>query len=274
MNKILNHKKILNNNVEMPQFGLGTYKMTNEEESLAAVKHALKIGYRHIDTAHIYKNHKIIANAIKESGVPRNEIFITSKIWITDFKEPEAAFDRILLELETDYIDLCLLHWFAPDWEKAYKLLEEKYLQKKVRAIGVSNFMVDQLQQLLKIAQVKPTVNQIELHPQLPCLEIVDFCNKNNIAITSWQTIMKGEVSKIGEIVEISEKYKVTPAQVALRWAWERGIIIIPKSVNNFRIEENCNIDNFKLSKEEIELINKLSPEVRLGPDPNNINEL
>ncbi|WP_338971771.1 aldo/keto reductase [Spiroplasma endosymbiont of Panorpa germanica] len=274
MSKILENKKVLNNQVLMPQFGLGTYKMTDEKETLEAIKHALKVGYRHIDTAQFYNNHKIIAKAIKDSGIPRSEIFITSKIWITDFNNPEAAFDRILSELETDYIDLCLIHWFSPGWEQTYKVLEQKYADKKARAIGVSNFTINQLKKLFEISKITPMVNQIELHPQLPCIDLVNFCHDNNIAVTSWQTIMRGEVSKIDVIVDLSKKYNATPAQIALRWAWDRGIIVIPKSSNNSRIEQNFDIEGFALTEEEIKVINNLQPERRLGPDPEKTDEL
>ncbi|AHI53624.1 aldo/keto reductase [Spiroplasma sabaudiense Ar-1343] len=274
MNKILKNDIILNNGVKMPQIGLGTYKMTDETITKDAIIFALKLGYRNLDTAQIYKNHKIVAQAIKESGIPRNEIFITSKIWITDFRDAKIAFQRILDELEIEYLDLCLLHWFAPNWRDAYLVLEEEYKNKRIHAIGVSNFLEEHLEELLTTTSVIPAVNQVELHPQLPCVALTDYCQKKGIAITSWQTIMRGEIDKVPYIQEISKKYNATPAQVALKWAWQRGIIIIPKSVTFSRIEENANLGFFELTEEEIKKINDLGPELRLGPNPNNWEEL
>lgn len=272
--EILTKKIKLSNGVLMPQFGLGTYLMENENEAYQAVMVALENGYRLIDTAQYYQNETEIGRAIKDflrqhPEVTRKDIFVTSKIWNTDHEYDKAkkAFFDILKRLQLDYLDLCLVHWPTKNRYQCWKFLEEAYQQGKVRAIGVSNFKIHHLEAFFKQVKVKPMVNQIETHPGFNQLDVVNFCHKNNIAITSWRTIMAGKTNEIPLLVTLAKKYQTTTTQIALKWAWQLNEIIIPKSVTPKRIIENPNIGSFNLTTEEISAINQL-PQKRLGPDP------
>ncbi|AUF83276.1 aldo/keto reductase [Mesoplasma syrphidae] len=272
MKKLLKSTRVLNNGIAMPIIGLGTYRMENEQQAVDSIKYALEIGYRHIDTAEYYQNHKHIAKAIKESAVPRNEIFITSKIWndYHDYDQTLEHFNQILEELETDYLDLCLVHWPTPKALSCYKALEYLYKEGKVRAIGVSNFTVEDLKDFLPKVNIKPTMNQVELNPSVPRLDVVNFCNESDIAVTSWQTIMKGQVADFELIQHLAKKYSITPAQVSLKWALQRGIIIIPKSVTPSRIYENQDLEKFELTDQEISQINLMTQDLNLNYQPVN----
>lgn len=272
--EILAKKIKLNNGVLMPQFGLGTYLMDNEEQAYQAVLVALENGYRHIDTAQFYKNESVIGRAVKQflakhPEVKREAIFITSKIWNDDHEYDKAkqAFADILQRLDVDYLDLCLIHWPTKNRYQCWKFLEEAYEQGKVKAIGVSNFKVHHLADFLKQVTVKPMVNQIETHPGFNQLEIVDYCQKNDIAITSWRTMMGGRTDDIPLLVDLAKKYHTSTNHVALKWAWQLNEIIIPKSVTPKRIIDNPNIGAFDLTAAEIKAINNL-PQKRIGPDP------
>ncbi|WP_027063417.1 aldo/keto reductase [Mesoplasma seiffertii] len=270
MKNLLKSTRVLNNGVEIPIIGLGTYRMENEQQAVDSIKYALEIGYRHIDTAEYYQNHKHIAKAIKESKVPREEIFITSKIWndYHDYDQTIAHFEQILEELETDYLDLCLVHWPTPKALSCYQALQDLYNAGKVRAIGVSNFTVTDLEAFLPQVNIKPVMNQIELNPSVPRNDVVDFCNEHNIAVTSWQTIMKGQVGDFELIQQLAKKYDVSPAQIALKWALQRNVIIIPKSVTPSRIFENQDLDKFELTTEEISKINTMTKDLNLNYEP------
>ncbi|AGM25377.1 aldo/keto reductase [Spiroplasma chrysopicola] len=271
MPEILTKKITLNNGVAMPIIGYGTYLVTDQAKGLAAITHAINYGYQLIDTADIYHNHALVREAILNSNQPRENLFITTKIWITN-KTPEivkADMDRILKELGTDYLDLVLVHWPLPDGIMIYQTLEEIYQTGKIRAIGVSNFMIDQLKNLLEQTTIVPVVNQVELHPQLPLLELQEFCQKHNIVLESWQTIMKGKVGDLPYLQTLAAKYNVDAPAIALKWAIQRGIIVIPKSETLTRIESNVQkLAQFELLAKEIEAINDLEPILRLGPDP------
>lgn len=276
-NEILSKKIELNNKVLMPQFGLGTYLMNNEEAYQAIIT-ALENGYRHIDTAQYYKNEEIIGKAIKDFllknlKVKREDIFITSKIWNYDheYEKAKKAFFDILNRLDVDYLDLCLIHWPTKNYHQCWKFLEEVYKLKKVRAIGVSNFKIHHLEELLQKAEIKPMVNQIETHPGFNQLDVVNFCQKNNIAVTSWRTMMAGKTNEIPLLVDLAKKYQTTSTHIALRWAWQLNEIIIPKSVKPARIISNPDIGNFALTFEEMQAINNL-PQKRIGPDPDDKN--
>lgn len=280
MNKkeILNHTIKLNNNVKMPQFGLGTYLMKDEKEIYNAVTTALENGYRHIDTAQFYDNEVVIGQALKDflaknHQVTRKDIFITSKIWNTShqYQLAKKAFMEILQRLQVDYLDLCLIHWPTKYRFECWQALEEMYTNKKVRAIGISNFKVHHLEDFLKKVKVKPVVNQIETHPGYNQLDVVKYCQKNNIAITSWRTIMAGTTKDIPLLEKLAQKYDTTSAHVALRWAWQLNEIVIPKSVTTSRIVTNPDIGNFQLTAKEMEEINNL-PQKRLGADPDDKN--
>ncbi|WP_051350825.1 aldo/keto reductase [[Acholeplasma] multilocale] len=268
--KITDKKIVLNNGYEMPLFGLGTYRMKDEGETKAAIIFALQSGYRHIDTALVYQNQKVVAQAIKESGIDRKEIFVTSKIWISALSKEDALrqFNIIMEELELEYLDLCLVHWYSEFALDIYQALEEVYKEGKVKAIGVSNFMVDQLEEFLPKVEIAPAVNQVELNPLLQHSELIKFSKEKGIVITSYQTLMSGEIGNLPTIVEIAEKYKVSPAQVALKWALSLGVIVIPKSVTNSRIIENMDLDGFELNDQDMKEIAKLDEHKYGNADP------
>lgn len=270
MKKILSRNIKLNNGLEMPIFGLGTYRMSEPEETKNAIIHAINYGYKALDSADYYKNHQIINKAIKESKIKREDLFITTKIWPENSNKEKVIEDvkRFLVELDIKYLDLVLIHWPSPTSTDCYKGLEECVKLGLVKSIGVSNYQEKHLEELLKVVEIKPVINQVELHPKLSLVDLRKVCDKHGIIVTSWQTLLSGKVGDIKEIVEIGKKYKATPAQVALKWAVQQNIIVIPKSVTPSRIEENANIEFFNLTEQEINDINNLGPETRLGPDP------
>ncbi|WP_338983487.1 aldo/keto reductase [Spiroplasma endosymbiont of Othius punctulatus] len=268
--KIIDKTYKLNNGIDMPVFGLGTYLMKSRSETKEAIKFALKSGYRLIDTAMVYENHTIVAEAIKESGINRKDIFITSKIWINAKSKEDALkqFDIIMKELELEYLDLCLVHWYSDYALEIYQALEQVYSEGRVKAIGVSNFMVKHFEEFLPKVKVIPTVNQVELNPLLQQPELIKYCKEKNIIITSYQTLMAGKIGELSVLNDISKKHNVTTAQVALRWALDLGLSIIPKSVTNTRITENMDLDKVKLTDEDMKLISSLDEEKYGNADP------
>lgn len=261
----------LNNGIEMPRVGLGTYKSDNGGEVVQAVHWALEAGYRSIDTASMYQNEAGIGRAVTESPVPREEIFITSKVWNSD-QGYESTLDSCagsLERLQTDYIDLLLIHWpsrshMADTW----RALEELLAAGKVRAIGVSNFLAHHIDELLSLATVPPAVNQIEHHPYLQQPDLVAKCNELSIAVTAWAPMLKGEVNNIDTIVSIAAELGATPAQVTLRWMLDRGVLVIPKSVRQARIVENSNLFDFEFTPDHAAQLQSLDKGQRTGPNP------
>lgn len=252
----------LYNGKEIPQFGLGVYQIADNKECEEVCLKAIKLGYRHIDTAHIYGNEKGVGAAIKKSGISRDKFFITSKLWINDFGEGKSLkeIDEILKRLDTDYIDLLLLHWPKGKYIEAYKDMEKAFNQNKVKSIGLSNFKVNNIQEILKICKIKPAINQIELHPYAQRKDIVKICNENNIKVEAWYPIAHGDKNLIDNEIftKISKKYNKTNVQVILRWHIQKGYIIFPRSRNEKHLEENINIFDFELSKEEMNHIDSL----------------
>lgn len=248
----------LYNDVQMPILGLGVYGMHGEEAE-RAVTRALELGYRHIDTAALYRNEREVGRAIRASGIPRNEIFVTTKIYPTNFLWTRAAFQISLEKLGLDYIDLYLIHWPAPAKGIAWKVLEEIYANKLVRSIGVSNYSVAQLEELLSKATIPPAVNQVEFHPFSYRKELLDFCISKHIALEAYSPLSRGK--KLGNPVigEIAERINKTPAQVMLRWAVQHEAIVIPKSVHRERIEENARIFDFEISGRDMGVLDGLS---------------
>ncbi|WP_156289729.1 aldo/keto reductase [Oceanobacillus salinisoli] len=260
----------LNNGVKMPGFGLGVYKAENSE-TVNAVKAALQHGYRLIDTASYYKNEEGVGQGIKESGIPREEIFVTSKVWNDQqgYENTLKAFDESLRKLDLDYLDLYLIHWpVTGKFKDTYRALEKLYEDGKIRAIGVSNFQVYHLEDLLKDCEVKPIINQVEYHPHLTQSEVKAFCEQENIQMEAWSPLKKGRLLDVPVIVEIAEKYGKTPAQVILRWDVQNNVITIPKSVKEERIVQNADIFDFSLTEEEMKRIDDLNMDDRSGPNP------
>jgi diketogulonate reductase-like aldo/keto reductase len=264
----------LNNGVHMPQLGLGVWQAQEGDEVETAVSAALNAGYRLIDTAAMYGNEAGVGKALKASGIPRSELFVTTKLWNDShgFGPALDAFDKSLEHLGLDYIDLYLIHWPLPRvglYVETWKALEQLYEKKRVRAIGVSNFKPEHLEELLKKTTVIPAVDQIELHPKLQQRETRDFCEQHAIRIESYSPLMRGgEILQDLTILSISEKYHKTSAQVILRWHIQHGLIVIPKSVTPERIKENANIFDFKLNDEDMSAIDMLDANIRIAPDP------
>lgn len=265
----------LSNGINMPVLGLGTFKAKDGKEVKNAVLQALETGYRHIDTAAVYRNEKGIGEAVKESGIPREEIFITSKLWNSDqaYENTLTAFDQSLNRLQTDYLDLYLIHWPVPGkYKESWKALESLCRNGKAKSIGVSNFMQHHLEDLMLDSESIPTVNQVEFHPHLVQPNLLNFCQDNNIQLEAWSPVMKGKVSEIPLFKELGNKYKKTPAQIVLRWDLQKGVVTIPKSVHKNRIEENADIFDFELSSQDIQRIDALDKNERIGPDPDNFD--
>ncbi|MCY8947501.1 aldo/keto reductase [Bacillus atrophaeus] len=264
----------LHNGVEMPRFGLGVFKVENGSEATESVKAAIKNGYRSIDTAAIYKNEEGVGAGIKESGVARDELFITSKVWNEDqgYETTLAAFEKSLERLELDYLDLYLIHWPGKDkYKDTWRALENLYKDGKVRAIGVSNFQVHHLEELLKDAEIKPMVNQVEFHPCLTQVELREYCKKQGIQVEAWSPLMQGQLLDNEVLKQIAEKHNKSVAQVILRWDLQQDVITIPKSIKEHRIIENADIFDFELSQEDIEKINALNKDERVGPNPDEL---
>lgn len=266
--------KTLNNGVEIPVIGLGVYKVEDGKTVYDAVRSALELGYRHIDTASFYQNEEGVGKAIADSGIPRDEIFVTTKVWNDEqgYEETLAAFERSLTRLNMDYVDLYLVHWPIPGkYKETWRALEKIYHDKKARAIGVSNFHPHHLEDLMKDATIKPAINQIELHPQLAQVELREYCRKHNIAVEAWSPIGKATYLDHPVLQELAVKYRKSPAQIIIRWDYQNGIITIPKSVNQSRQKENADIFDFELSNEDMTRIEALNCGNRLGTDPDQL---
>lgn len=271
----INSRIKLNNGIMMPLLGIGVFLMEEGDEVKNAVKYALEIGYRSIDTAAIYRNEIGVGNAIKESEVSRSEIFLTSKVWNADqgYDSTLKAFDATLRRLKTDYLDLYLIHWPVRNkYIETYKALEKLYNQGRIKAIGVSNFALNHFAELLENCKVKPMVNQVEFHPLLQQPDLHNFCNLNNIQLEAWGPLMQGKIFNVKELQPLAKKYNKTIAQIALRWEIQKQVVVIPKSINHERIVENANIFDFELENDDIKFIDKLDRDKRIGPDPNNFN--
>ncbi|MDP4227548.1 MAG: aldo/keto reductase [Bacteroidota bacterium] len=259
-------KVVLNNGVEMPILGFGVYQVTNLEECERSVLDALETGYRLIDTAAAYQNEEAVGRAIKKSGIAREELFITTKLWIQDagYESAKKAFVKSLKKLQLDYLDLYLIHQPFGDVYGAWRAMEELYREGKIRAIGVSNFQPDRLMDLMVFNKVIPAVNQIETHPFNQQIETQKFLKENNIQIESWGPFAEGKnnIFKNELLVSIAGKYKKSVAQVILRWLTQRGVVAIPKSIHKERIIENFNIFDFELSPEDMDAIVTLDTKV------------
>jgi len=268
----------LNNGIKIPVLGLGTYRLARtDEDSYRAVRTALDAGYRHIDTAAFYFNEKPIGRAIRDSGISREEIFVTTKLWGSDIlsNHIQEAFETSMSNLGLDYLDLYLVHWpvkgkVASTWHA----MEKIHQSGKVKSIGLSNHLVHHMEELLREATIVPVVNQIELHPYLTQKEVVDYCNQKNIIVQSWSPLGGNKIPLMQEdtLKEIGRKYDKSPAQVVLRWNVDRGFVVIPKSSNMQRQKENIAIFDFQLTAEDIALIDKLNKDYRTGIHPDKIS--
>lgn len=259
----------MNNGKKIPCIGYGTYK-TTEEEVYDAVLSALRAGYRHIDTAAYYDNERGIGRALRDCGVPREELFVTSKVWNTDrgYENTKKAFGETLKRLDLDYLDLYLIHWpanrkqFGEEAKKinaeTWRALEELYEEGKTGAIGLSNFLPHHIEELMETAKVKPMVDQIEFHPGWAQLEISEYCRKNGIVVEAWSPLGRKEALESGTLREIGAKYGKNAAQVCVRWILQHDILPLPKTVNPERMVENADVFGFALTEEEMKTIDSL----------------
>ena len=264
----------LGNGVQIPWVGLGVFKSPPGKETEQAVRWALELGYRHIDTAAFYQNEQDVARGLKASGVPREKVFITTKVWNTDqgYDQALKAFDRSRLALDVDVVDLYLVHWpvrgkFTDTWKALEKLLADG----KVRAIGVSNFLVHHLEELRASSSVAPVVNQVEFHPFLVQKELLDYDARTGIRHEAWSPLTRGRRLDDPAITAISRKHGRTPAQVVLRWDLQLGVVTIPKSVHRERILENSKVFDFELDAEDMARLTGLDEGARIGPNPDTI---
>ncbi|QEE16979.1 aldo/keto reductase [Promethearchaeum syntrophicum] len=261
------------NSVKIPIFGLGTYLLTGNQGQ-KAIECALKVGYRLIDTATLYNNEKIVGNALKNTKVPRDQVFITSKVWNSDqgYSRTLNAFNKSLSNLGVDFLDLYLIHWpVEGKWKDTWHALEELYIKGKVRAIGVSNFYISHLEELLKIASIKPMVNQIEFHPFLYKKDILEYCQEKGIVLESYAPLTHGY--KINDIkspqfLQLIEKYNKSAAQIMLRWNIQLGNVIIPKSINPSHIKENAEIFDFTISVDDMHYLDSFNEDFHSDWDP------
>ena len=271
----INDCAILNNGVKLPWLGFGVFKVEDGDVLEQAVSAALQIGYRSIDTASLYKNERGVGNAIRASGIPREEIFLTTKVWNDDMraKRTLAAFAESLERLGTDYVDLYLVHWpVAGYYKETWKAMEEIYASGRAKAIGVSNFTIHHLEDLFYDSQVVPAVNQIEFHPFLLQAELLAFCQSQAIQVEAWSPLMRGGIIQNEIVQEIANRHRKTTAQIVLRWDLQHGVVTIPKSIHANRIEENADIFDFTLSEADMKALDALDAGQRIGPDPHNFN--
>jgi 2,5-diketo-D-gluconate reductase A len=266
----------LNNGVEIPQLGFGVFQIP-PDETVKATTTALEVGYRHIDTAQMYGNEREVGIAVRESGIPRGEVFVTSKLNNNRLERDDIlrSFDTTLADLGFEYLDLFLIHWPLPgvsDYVARWKAMEEIYASGRVKAIGVSNFQPHHLRDLFASSEVRPAVNQIEVHPYLTQDEVRAFGAEHGIVTEAWAPIAKGKVADDAVIQGIAAEVGRTPAQVTLRWHVQRGDVVFPKSVTRARVEENFHIFDFELDEEAMSAISALNRDERTGPNPDEFN--
>jgi len=271
----------MKNGVDIPVIGFGTWQVPDGPEVENACLAALECGYTHIDTAYAYYNEKGVGTAVKKSGVPREDLFITTKLWNTEqgYESTLESFEVSLENLQTDYVDLYLIHWpqtliFVDEYPQrmwdTWKAFEELYEAKKVRAIGFSNFLQHHIEKLMEKAKIQPMVDQLELHPGYNQRDIVDYCQTNGIVVESWSPLANGKlITECGLLIELGEKYGKSPAQIALRWNLQKGLLPLPRSVKPERIKENFDVFGFDIEEEDMKSIDDL-PEFFSGYHPDN----
>ncbi|MEK5185247.1 aldo/keto reductase [Solibacillus sp. FSL W7-1324] len=264
----------LNNEVEMPAMGLGVFQVENDATA-EIVKNAIELGYRSIDTAAIYGNEAGVGEGIKlalaSTGLNREDLFITSKVWNAglNYEETVSAYEESLEKLGLGYLDLYLIHWPGKNkYAESWSALEDLYIEGKIRAIGVCNFNISHLQDLMKNARVTPVINQVEYHPRLQHQSLRAYCKEHNIQLEAWAPLMQGGLLEDPTIAKIAEKYGKSNSQVILRWDIQNGVITIPKSVRKERMAQNADIFDFSLTVEEMQIINAMNLDKRVGPDP------
>lgn len=267
----INDRATLNNGTGIPWLGLGVYGLDDGSEVRQAVLGAFGLGYRSIDTASIYQNERGVGRAIRESGLPREEIFLTTKVWNDDQRNERtlAAFEDSLERLQAEYVDLYLVHWPVEGcYKQTWRDMERICRSGRAKAIGVSNFTERHLEDLLSDSEIAPTVNQVEFHPRLVQPSLLEYCRRHDILVEAWSPLMQGNVVKEPAVIEMAEKHSRTPAQIVLRWDLQHGVATIPKSGNPERLAENARIFDFELSQDDMRRLDALDEGKRVGSDP------
>lgn len=270
-------KVILNNGNYIPSIGFGTSLVTGEE-CVRTIKKAIEVGYRHIDTASAYKNEVEIGQAIKQSNIEREELFITSKVWKDSmgYKNAIKSFEQTLKNLNLEYVDLFLIHWPKVNNDtlnlETWRALETIYKEGRAKAIGVSNFLDKHLKIILENSNIVPAINQIEFHPGLIRKETIEFCRKHNIVLEAWTPLGKGKMLNNKELIKIAKKYNKSVAQICLKWCLQNEVIPLPKSQNEERMKQNLSLFDFEISKEDMETINNMKFFAGSNMDPNSFN--
>jgi len=259
----------LSNGVEIPIIGFGTYKLQNEnDEACNIIKEAINLGYTCIDTASFYNNEEGVGKGIREAGIPREELFVTTKVWIDDdgYENTINAFNKSLDKLGLEYIDLYLVHWPTENIKETWRAMEYLYKEKKVRAIGVCNFTVKQLEEIIGFSEINPMINQVEIHPKRSEKELLKVCKRHDIVVQAWSPIMRGQLSSNTIIKKLSQKYNKSEAQIILRWHLQNNVIAIPKTSKLNRIKENIDIFDFHIEKEDMDEIDSINKNERMKP--------
>ena len=264
----------LNNGTTIPELGLGLWQMKNKKACEQAVKDALELGYRHFDTAQIYGNESFLGNALKASDVPRKELFITTKIWNDNmwWTDIDDSFDESLKNLQTDYVDLLLLHFPVTELRRpAWRKMENYAKSGRAKAIGVSNYTIKHLEELLKECEIKPAVNQVELHIYLQQPELVQYCQDHSIVVEAYSPLVHGEGMDNPTLKKIADKHHKSPAQIMIRWCLQQDTVVLPKSTHKERIKENMDVFDFELDADDLKLIKTLERDYRTCWDPTNV---
>lgn len=270
----INTRIKLSNGTSIPQFGFGVWQAEEGKEAEQAIAWALEAGYRHIDGARAYENEKSVGKAVRESGLKREDIFVTTKLWNADIRggNAEAAIQQSLENLDIGYIDLLLIHWAVPGYEKAWLRMEEAYRRGEVKAIGLSNFKQHHIEDILATGDIAPMVNQMEFHPWMQDNELLEYCRQNQMAFEAWSPLANGKLVYDKTAAEIGAKYGKTGAQAILRWILQKGIIVFPKSVHKERIFENADLFDFELTDADMAVFDGMDKQKRVGPDPDHVD--
>lgn len=260
----------LNTGATIPRLGFGTWQINPSSRAEKATLAAFEAGYRHVDTARIYLNEKGVGRAIKNCTLPREDIFVTTKLWNGDHGDPRKALEKSLQRLDVEYVDLYLIHYPVPERIASWQVLEELHHEGKARAIGVSNFTIRHLAELMEQTSIVPAVNQVEFHPFLYQKELLEFCDKHGIVVEAYSPLAHGRKMGDPTIVEVASRYDKSPAQIMIRWAIEHGMVVIPKSKNPARIAQNLHVFDFQIDKKDMALLDNLNEDLRTCWDPTN----